>query len=78
MPTCKADFSNKDAVLAEMAAELAEEPEDLFIDKDRGASSFRVGTAYKVEVGVREYVVVEDSDVEREKKNENLRKISIE
>lgn len=60
------DVDDKDAVLAEMADELGEDAEDLSIEADTGIESFGVGTAWRVQSGRREWVVVQDDDVARD------------
>lgn len=60
------DFEDEEAVLAEMATSLKEDPEDLDIEQDSGLESFGVGTVYRVEMGRQEYIVVQDDDQMRE------------
>lgn len=58
----KVDFDDEDAVLAEVAAALKEDPEDCSIEEDKGLTSFGEGTVYRVTCGRTEYCVVEDDD----------------
>jgi hypothetical protein len=58
------DFSDEEAVLAEMEREL--DNNRLIINEDKGLSSFSTGTVYRVESGNKEWMVVENSDQERE------------
>lgn len=60
------DFEDEDAVLAEVAASLKEDPEDLGIEQDSGLEGFGTGTVYRVSLGREEYVVVQDDDQMRE------------
>lgn len=57
-----ADFTDEDAVLAEVAEEIGEDVEDLKIEEDSGLGSFGEGTVYRVSSGRREWCVVEDVD----------------
>jgi hypothetical protein len=68
-----ADFGDEDAVLAEVAAALDEDPEDLKIEEDRGLTSFGEGVAYRIsgrgrgsKHGGREWIVVESDDAAHE------------
>lgn len=56
------DFDDEEAVLAEVAKALKEDPEECSIEEDRGLTSFGEGTVYRVECGRTEYCVVEDND----------------
>jgi len=56
------DFDDEDAVLAEVAKELKEDPEDLKIEEDRGLTSFGEGTVYRVSLGKLEWIVAESND----------------
>lgn len=58
----KVDFDDEEAVVAEVAKELKEDPEDCSIEEDRGLTSFGEGVAYRVKCGRIEYIVVEDDD----------------
>jgi hypothetical protein len=58
----KADYSDEDAVLAEVAKKLDEDPEGCSIEEDGGLTSFGEGVAYRVTCGRMEYVVVENDD----------------
>lgn len=56
------DFSDEDSVKAAMAEALDVPVEDLSIEEDKGMGSFGEGTVYRVELGSKEYFVVEDED----------------
>jgi len=62
----KIDFDDEDAVLAAVAKDLKEDPEDLKIESNRGLESFGEGTVYTVKFrgskSGHEYTVVEDDD----------------
>jgi hypothetical protein len=58
----KIDFSDEEAVLAEVAHDLEVDIEEVTIEEDSGLSSFGTGTVYRIGEGRREYMVVEDSD----------------
>jgi hypothetical protein len=58
----KIDFSDEEAVLAEVAHDLEVDIEEVTIEEDSGLSSFGTGTIYRIGEGRREYMVVEDSD----------------
>jgi hypothetical protein len=62
------DFSDEDAVLAEVARELDIDPDELKIKTDRGLESFGAGDVYEITIrgGNKEWVVVANSDVERD------------
>ena len=60
--TREVDFDDEDAVLAEVAKALGADPEEIFLDEDKGLSSFGAGTVYRAEWGREEYVVVRDHD----------------
>lgn len=55
------DFSDEDAVLAEVAKDLDIDPERASISEDRGLCGFRAGIFYRIEVGNKEYIVAEDT-----------------
>jgi len=59
------DFQDEDAVLAEMAKALDEDPDELAIEENRGLTSFREGTVYTVSHGKSEWTAVENDDQER-------------
>lgn len=68
MPRTKIDFGDEEAVLAEMAAELDIDPDELKI-KESHLGSFGAGTVYEITIqggGHKEWNVVEDSDQEEE------------
>lgn len=56
------EFSDEDAVLAEVAKVLNEDPEDLAIEEDRGFTSFGEGVVYRISGGQREWCVAENVD----------------
>lgn len=56
-------FLDEDRVLAEVAKELGEDPEDLEIESDSGLTSFGEGGVYRISAGNREWCVVESVDV---------------
>ena len=64
------DFTDEEAVLAEVARALEMDPEELEISEERGLSGFGAGTVYEVTIagGTRgtEWAVVESEDAERE------------
>jgi hypothetical protein len=62
----KVDFDNEEEVLEDVARALGADLDELSIEEDRGLSSFGAGTAYRIEWGREEYVVVEDYDQMRE------------
>ena len=67
MPRTKIDFGDEEVVLAEMAAELDIDPNELKI-KESHLGSFGAGTVYEITIrggGHKEWNVVEDSDQER-------------
>ena len=57
-----ADFDDEDAVLAEVAKDLDEDPSDLKIEEDSGLGSFDEGTVYRISRGNTEWCVVKDVD----------------
>lgn len=68
MPRTKIDFGDEEAVLAEMAAELDVDVDELKI-KESHLGSFGAGTVYEITIrggGHKEWNVVEDSDQEEE------------
>src|SRR5271165_1390695 len=69
MSKTEIDFTDEDAVLAEMAAELDIDPDDLDIKEESGMSSFGV-TVYEITIRGskhgKEWKVVENDDAERE------------
>lgn len=60
--TSKSDFGDEEAVLGEMAQALDGARDEMVINEDRGLSGFGAGTAYRVEWGTQEYIVVESHD----------------
>ncbi len=56
------DFGDEDAVLAEVAKELDENPEDLEIEEDSGLTGFGEGVIYRINAGNREWCVAETVD----------------
>lgn len=63
------DFDDEDSVLAEMAAELDIDPDELKIKEASGPSSFGVGTVYEITIrggGHKEWQVVADEDAAHE------------
>lgn len=63
------DYNDEDAVLAEVAEALGEDPDDLKIDDTgRGLTSFGEGTVYYIQTlgGRRGWCVAEDDDAARE------------
>lgn len=58
------DFDDEETVLAEVAQELDEDPDDLKISEDSGLSSFGEGTVYEIETrgGRKSWKVVENHD----------------
>lgn len=60
------DFEDEEAVLAEMAAALKEDADEIEIDTDSGLEGFGAGTVYRVEIGREEYVVVESDEQMRD------------
>ncbi len=59
------DFTDEDAVLAAVAKDLDEDPEDLSVEEDKGLTSFGEGTVYRISVGKREWCVAENYDAAR-------------
>lgn len=59
------DFDDEESVLAEVAADLGYEPEDLKIEEDRGFTGFGEGTVYRIESGNKEWMVAENDEQSR-------------
>jgi hypothetical protein len=55
------DITEEASVLAEMAAALDEDPDALFVERDKNYESFGTGDVWRVEVGRQEYFVVADA-----------------
>src|SRR6266567_4029574 len=56
------NFSDEDAVLAEVAKKLGEDPEDLEIEGNSGLTGFGEGVVYQISAGKREWLVAESDD----------------
>ena len=70
MPRREVDFTDEEAVLAEVARELDIDPDELSIREERGLSGFGAGTVYEITFGTsrsgKEWNVVESEEQERE------------
>ena len=56
------DFDDEDAVLAEVAKDLGDDPDDCSIEEERGLTSFGEGVVYRVSCGGTEYCVAESDE----------------
>ncbi len=56
------DFSDEEAVLAEVAKKLGEDPEDLEIEENSGLTGFGEGVVYQISAGKREWSVAESDE----------------